>query len=293
LKSHVGIGLPLKLAISPSTAVIADTKPSGTAHDGLNRGAVWVASDSDGTTSRNGVMSFNSSNNTQITDFGYSDFNSTNGTIMFWMRSAAVNTSSGNEGAILFNWRPGGGQGGIAFIQDDAGKFFVQSMNGYNQSHSTLSVTDNKWHHCAVTYDQAIGASVSVYIDGALDTTALNANTWFWPSGQTLELGQDNLYDGGYWRNYTGLMDDFRIYDRILTPSEITQALGGAVVDASALKLRFNFDSPPSGYIVTWPYGSLQSAPIVTGPYTTVTNVPSPLPVAPASSPQKYFRGLQ
>jgi hypothetical protein len=293
LQSHVGIGLPLKLAISPSTAVIADTKPSGTPHDGLNRGATWVASDSDGTTVRNGTMSFNSTNNTQITEFGYSDFNSTNGTIMFWMRSAAVNTSGGNEGAILFNWRPPNGQGGIAFIQDDAGKFFVQAMNGYNQSHSTLSVTDDKWHHCAVTYDQTFGASVSVYIDGALDTTALNANTWFWPSGQTIELGQDNLYDGGYWRNYTGLMDDFRIYDRILTPSELSQALGGAVVDASALKLRFNFDGPPSGYVVTWPYGSLQSAPIVTGPYSTVTNVPSPFPVAPASSPQKYFRGLR
>jgi hypothetical protein len=293
LKSHVAIGLPLKLAISPSTAVIADTKPSGTAHDGLNRGAVWVASDSDGTTTRNGVMSFNSTNNTQITDFGYSDFNSTNGTIMFWMRSAAVNTSSANEGAILFNWRPGGGQGGIAFIQHDAGTFFVQAMNNYNHFDSVANVTDNKWHHCAVTYDQSVGGSVTLYVDGTLDTTALNSAPWFWPSGQTIELGQDNLYDGGYWRNYTGLMDDFRIYDRILTPSEIGQALGGAIVDASSLKLRFNFDGPPNGYAVTWPYGSLQSAPIVTGPYSTITNVPSPFPVAPASSPQKYFRGLR
>jgi hypothetical protein len=88
-------------------------------------------------------------------------------------------------------------------------------------------------------------------------------------------------------------MDDFRMYDRILTPSEISQALGDAVVDASSLKLRFNFDGPSNGYVVTWPYGSLQSSPIVTGPYTAITNVPSPFPVAPASSPQKYYRGLQ
>jgi hypothetical protein len=292
LKSHVGIGLPLKLAISPSTAVIADTKPSGTPHDGINRGATWVASDSDGTTVRNGVMGFNSTNNTQITDFGYSDFNSTNGTIMFWMRSAGVNTSSGNEGAILFNWRPSNGGGGIAFIQHDAGTFFVQAMNNYNHFDSVANISDNKWHHCAVTYDQSVSGGVTLYVDGAMDTFAPNSAPWFWPSGQTVELGQDNLYDGGYWRNYTGLMDDFRIYNRILTPAEISQALGGAVVDASALQLRFNFDGPPNGYAVTWPYGSLQSASIVTGPYNTITNVPSPFPVAPASSPQKYFRGL-
>jgi hypothetical protein len=144
-----------------------------------------------------------------------------------------------------------------------------------------------------VTYDQTVSGGVTLYVDGAMDTFAPNSAPWFWPTGQTVELGQDNLYDGGYWRNYTGSMDDFRIYNRILTPTEISQALGGAVVDASALQLRFNFDGPPNGYVVTWPYGSLQSAPIVTGPYSTITNVPSPFPVAPASTPQQYFRGLR
>jgi hypothetical protein len=289
LKAHVALGLPLKLAISPSTSVIADTKPSGTPRDALDRGATWVASDSDGTTTRNGVMRFVATNNNQITDFGYSDFNSTNGTIMFWMRSAGVDTSANNEGAILFDWRPGGGQGGIAFIQHDAGTFFVQAMNNYNHFDSVANVTDNKWHHCAVTYDQSVSGSVSLYIDGTLDSSALNSAPWFWPSGQTLEIGRDSLYDN-YWRSYTGLMDDFRMYNRILTPAEISQAMGGAVVDASTLALRFDFAGPPNGYVVTWPYGSLQSAPAVKGSYGTLSNLASPFPVAPASSPQKYFR---
>jgi hypothetical protein len=111
--------------------------------------------------------------------------------------------------------------------------------------------------------------------------------------GQLIELGRDTLYDGGYWRNYNGLMDDFRIYNRILTAPEVAQAAGGAVVDSSALQVRFDFNSPPGGLAVTWPYGSLQSAPAVNGPYTTVTNVTSPFPVAPASGPQEYFRGLR
>ena len=108
-----------------------------------------------------------------------------------------------------------------------------------------------------------------------------------------LELGRDTLYDGGYWRNYNGAMDDFRMYDRILTAPEISSAYGGAVVDATALQVRFNFDNAPGGNVVTWPYGFLQSAPVLTGPFNTISNVTAPFPIAPHSDAQKYFRGLQ
>jgi hypothetical protein len=290
LKSHVGIGLPLKLAIGPSTNVVADTKPAGTPHDGLNNGASWFASESDGTTTRNGAMDFTSTNSTgQITDFGYPDFGTTTGTIMFWMQSAGT-TTGGNEGAIMFDWRS---SVGLAIVQHDAGTVFVQAQNNFNHFDSVANVSDNKWHHVAITYDQTLSGNVTLYVDGTLDTSVLNTAAWSWPVGQVMELGRDTRYDGGYWRNYNGFMDDFRIYSRILTPSEITQAMGGAPVDSTALQLRFNFDTAPGGNIVTWPYGSLQSAPVVNGPFNTVSNVTSPFPLAPHPDTQNYFRGLQ
>src|ERR1022692_964746 len=291
LQNHVGIGLPLKLAIAPSSLVIPDSKPSGTPYDGLNAGAAWTASSSDGTTTRSGVIQFTSTNATgRITDFGYGAFNTTNGSIMFWMRSAGTDTSGGNEGAILFDWRS---SVGLALIQHDAGTVLIQAQNNFNHFDSIANVSDNKWHHIAITYDQSAFGGVTLYVDGALDSSAINTAPWSWPVGQLIELGRDTLYDGGYWRNYNGLMDDCRIYNRILTAPEVAQAAGGAVVDSSALQVRFDFNSPPGGLAVTWPYGSLQSAPAVNGPYTTVTNVTSPFPVAPASDPQEYFRGLR
>ncbi len=291
IKNHVGIGLPLKLAIAPSAGPVADTKPVGTPYDGINLGATWEASDSDGTTTRSGAIDFTSTNaNSQITDFGYSSLNSTNGTIMFWMKSAGTDLTGGNEGAIMFDWRS---SVGLAIVQHDAGTVFVQAQNNFNHFDSAALVSDNKWHHIAITYDQGALGSVSLYVDGVLDTTVPNTAPWSWPVGQLLEVGRDTLYDGGYWRNYNGAMDDFRMYNRILTAPEISSAFTGALVDTTALQLRFNFDNAPGGYAVTWPYGSLQTAPLVNGTYNTVSNVTAPFPLVSRPGVQQYFRGLQ
>ena len=290
LQNHVSTGMPIKLAITASSNVVADTKPAGPLYDGFNNGGTWLASASDGTTTRSGVMQFTATNSTgQVTDFGYSSLGTTNGTVMFWMRSAGT-TGGGNEGAILFDWRS---SVGLAMAQYDNNTIFIQAQNNFNHFNSVATVSDNKWHHIAITYDQTALGGVSLYIDSSLDSSAFNQNAWSWPVGQVLEIGRDTLYDGGYWRNFDGQMDDFRMYNRILTQSEVAAAAGGSVVDSSALQLRLNFDSPPGGYQVAYPYGSLQSAPAVTGAYTTISNINSPFPVAPKSAPQKYFRGLR
>lgn len=289
IQRHVSIGLPLQLAIGPSTNVVADTKPAEPPYDGLNNGATWLASDSDGTTTRNGVMSFNATNSTgQITDFGWDGLDTTNGTIMFWMRSAGTDPASGNEGAIIFDWRS---TSGLAIVQHDAGTVFVQAQNNFNHFDSVANVSDGKWHQVAITYDQGASGFVTNYIDGTYDSSALNSQAWAWPAGQVMEFGRDTRYDGGYWEFYNGSLDDFRMYNRILTPAEISAAHGGSLVDTNALVLRFNFDNPPDGNAVTWPYGSLQSAPVVNGSFNTLSNITSPFPVAPHPDVQKYFRG--
>jgi hypothetical protein len=273
--------------------VIADSKPVGTPYDGLNNGAVWQAANLDGTTTRNGVMQFASSNaTTQITGFGYPSLGSTNGTIMFWMRTPQADTNSGTEGAIIFDWRS---SVGLAIVQHDVyhgNSVFIQAQNNNNHFDSIVNPSDNKWHHVAITYDQSAIGFVTLFFDGAFDSTAPNSAAWSWPVGQMLELGRDTMYDNGYWETYNGALDDFRMYDRILTTNEIDQAMSGAIVDASALQIRYNFDTAPGGYAVTWPYGSLMASPAITNSFGTISNVTSPFPVSPQGV-QRYFRGLQ
>jgi hypothetical protein len=293
LQNHVLGGQPLVLTISPSSTVVADSKPSGLPFNGFNAGAVWAASDSDGTTTRNGVMESTATNNAdQVYIPPYSDLITTNGTIMFWMRSTGTVTSVGNEGATLLQWR--NNNGGCAFIQDDSGVIHVQAMNNWDHFLSTATVSDGKWHHVAFAYDQGSAGGISCYIDGALDSQGFNTTAWFWTPTATIELGQD-FNDGGYWRNFQGSMDDVRMYNRILTQSEIQSAMTGSVgvLDTASLKLRLDFAAPPGGLAVSWPYGSVQTASQVNGAYTTFTNVISPLPVAAGAASQSFYRGIR
>jgi len=290
LQAHVAVGLPLKVGINAASNVIRDEKPAGPFYDGSASAVTWLASDSDGTTTRTGVMQFVDTNTSQIIGFGPPALDSDQGTIMFWMRSAGTDQTDGyNEGAILFDHRS---SSGCALIQHDDGNMFVQAQNNWNHFESSATVSDNKWHHCAFVYDDSLSGSITFYLDGALDSSGANSEAWSWPAGAKMELGADTMYDGGWWRGYNGLLDDFRMYNRILTPTEIGQALSGALVDTNALVLQYNFTAPPAGFMVSVPYGSVVSAPVVSGPYSTITNASSPVPVAPHGT-QMYFQGKQ
>jgi hypothetical protein len=70
-------------------------------------------------------------------------------------------------------------------------------------------------------------------------------------------------------------MDDFRIYNRILDATEIgTLYSSDALVDPTALKVRYNFGSAGVGSNLNWPVGALQSSPTLgPGNWTPVSNV--------------------
>jgi hypothetical protein len=140
-----------------------------------------------------------------------------------------------------------------------------------------------------LTYDQSISGSVEIYVDGISQGLQANAAAWAWPANQPIEIGRSH---DGYWKRFDGHLDDFRFYSRVLTPAEVsTLATSGSVVDAAALKLRYDFDNTGIGYTVNWPFGTLQATPVL-GPSATWTNVPNAtppsLPVLPAGAAQFY-----
>lgn len=283
----VGTGIPLVITMTPG-GIIQDTKPVGTPHNGFNSGATWLATsgpDNSATPiTRTGVEQFSAATGSQITVPPDADFDSTTGTICFWMRASAPIPGPGDEGAILFDRRT---DNGTVIVLDDAGAIFVQCSGGAN-SVAAGYLPDDNWHLVAVTYDQSASGSVTIYIDN--NTVLANPNTaaWSWPTTQQLEIGRSH---DGYWKRFDGLMDDFRIYNRILTEAEIGQIYSsGALVDTTALKLRYNFDNTGIGQTLTWPFGTLQSTPTL-GPSANWTPVPgatSPWPILPAAPAQFY-----
>ena len=214
---------------APQGEVIVDGSPSAN-HNGVNVGATWVASQ-DG---RTGVMSFDPNVASQITLAGVPDLNSMRGTIAFWMESP-LTTPSPNPYAMLLDRRamPADGvpvTGGDVIYQLPDGHISdqaeVAARSRANEFSTIANLTDGKWHHVAYVFDQTARGFISFYVDGLLDGTHNNSQSWYWVPDETIELGKSH---DAYWSAYGGFLDDFRIYNRVLSTSEIA-GLAGVVV---------------------------------------------------------------
>jgi hypothetical protein len=284
-------GKSVKLGISHTGNLVLDSKPLGTEHDAANFGATWLASSSDpASVTRNGVMQFVAAEGDQITLAPDPEFNSAQGAITFWMRSAAT-AGAGNFGAMLVDRRSDRGD---VIVQADDGTIFVQANDGagtVNSFSSTAHVNDDRWHHVAYVYDQA--GSTTLYIDGVVSGSQATTRPWAWDPAQRIELGRSH---DGYWKMYNGLLDDVRIYNRALTPSEVAQIADSAnLVDSTALKVRLNFDAAPSGVTMTWLCGTLQQTDSLIGNgagtvWTDVPNATTPYVLNPQSAPNRFYR---
>jgi len=273
--------------------VIADTKPVGTPHPGLSYNTTWSNSVTDGNSlARTGVEQFSAANRGQITVAPDNDFDSTNGTICFWMLYNIPGgglPGSGAEAAILFDRRTTNGtiiglnvSGGIEF----------QAAGGVNHFVGNAYLVDGNWHQVTISYDQSTNGLVALYVDGNLDTSQANTGVWSWPVTEEIELGRSH---DPYWYIYDGAMDDFRMYNTILTPTEIsaiaTPSTSDSLEEPNAMEVRFDFDSGTYGFSIAWPFGTLQSSPTL-GPnavWTTLSNAVSPMPFLP-TNPSTFFR---
>ncbi|HUT44657.1 MAG TPA: LamG domain-containing protein, partial [Sedimentisphaerales bacterium] len=98
---------------------------------------------------------------------------------------------------------------------------FNWSVNSGPDLLSTTVMRADLWYHVAVTIDATVNGQGQLYINGVLEDTQPGVTA-------TAYLGPLNF---GAWTNnqryYHGLMDDIRIYDRVLTADEIKETMRG------------------------------------------------------------------
>jgi hypothetical protein len=286
--------VPNRLTITPGPSFVLDSKPAEPPNDGENFGATWLDSSEDAVGNiRVGVMQFAAAESAQIVvpTATTTNFDSASGTITFWMRSVGTTTNTGSKGEMLFD-RLNNGLG-LDLVQTDHGTVLVHSPAGDFKSGRVVS--DAKWHHISLVWGLEVwgttaecGIPQSLYVDGILD----NFGAYFggWSSGQPIELGRSH---DSQWQPYNGFLSDFRIYSRALSNAEIATLAGtDALVDPNTLQVRLNFEAPPvPGITVTSPPGGavLQSATVVSGPYTNVPSVGSKYSAA-AQNGQQFYR---
>jgi hypothetical protein len=236
-------------------------------------------------------MQFVGTNTNSITVVGSTNFDSSTGTMMFWMRSAGIDpNTAGSVGAAIFG-RPGSALvNDLILVQQDGGNLLFNAPGTLNSISSVANVSDNKWHLVVLTYGQSGSGGATLYVDGALDTTNSNSGAWASPVGAEWEIG---FSSAGTLRGYNGLVDDVRFYNRQLTAAEVLSVFNtSALIDTNALQMQLNFNTAPEpGVIMNWQAKNsvLQSAPAVTGPYTDVSAATSPYPVLPSAA-KKFYR---
>lgn len=140
-------------------------------------------------------------------------------TVMMWVKTTDYGGWPGAQwwaGKGLVDGEVGGGGAdwGTALVD---GKFVlgVGAVGGDTTLASSVNINDGAWHHVAATRNNTSGAIV-VYVDGVLrgsGTGPTGLRTF--PPG--LRIG--SLQTGNNFLN--GTLDDVRLYDRILTGSEI------------------------------------------------------------------------
>jgi Pentaxin family./Domain of unknown function (DUF1735). len=115
----------------------------------------------------------------------------------------------------------------------------VATSNG-NYSSEDLLIPMNEWVHIAVAYD-ADATSIDVYINGRniYSTTSANVGTVDWGIPHSDESGgQDRCFWIGYAydnnRYLAGLISECRVWNRVLTSSEINEANHFYYVDPDA-----------------------------------------------------------
>jgi chitodextrinase len=280
-------------ATATATALVSNTVPTGglVCDWAMDDGTGTTAADSSGsgnpgtlvngpawTTGKiNGALSFNGINN-YVSTPGINLSGTRAVSVCLWVNrtysktgghalfesTANFNNSTTGFGVFPDDTSTCSGGGMLVGLQGNAGynlKCFAQPSSGV-------------WHHLAVVLDKSQNAAneVNVYVDGVLQTAQAQA----YSSANTNNFGTNPLYlmaRGGSQEFSAGVIDDFRVYNRALSASEIQQlyTLGTAPMfianDAPAVtqvpvtvnykssdnKVQFRFQGTPGhSYEIQW-----------------------------------------
>lgn len=147
-------------------------------------------------------------------------FNSDKVSLSFWMKT--TQTSLG----MLFEVYTNASVANSFYI--DINEFdkmtFKDNQSGKQNSRNTNeNIMDNAWHHILITSDRSLGVNQSkIFINGVENSYQFGYHTDDFSGNYPSFNIFIGARDGTSFR-YSGLMQDLRIYNRVLTPLEIEE----------------------------------------------------------------------
>ena len=208
-------------------SVLADS--SGNGNDGVIHGATWVEGTYGGALSFDGVDDYvDVGRQPELINFGTEDF-----TVEAWEKSTSTSTdlqailayltteAVNNDRYVLQITRSTGGANAnkIRFAVGDERQSAAQAI--YSDS---VIAGDRLWHHIVGERKRGIlYIYIYIYIDGIqqTDTTDCSSANLGDFTNSAFSIGYQSYR--GYPRNFNGIIDEVRIYNRALTAEEIKQ----------------------------------------------------------------------
>lgn len=146
-------------------------------------------------------------------------------TLSLWIKSDAINTDRG----LIFPKNPNGEDEIFSLRYDDKGssgggknviKAGITSTGGKQTYESTSNAQTRDWQHLTLTWRS--GRGLTLYINGTVDQPTFNtpATHGTITGVNRLLIGRGSKDQGSSWK---GLIDEVRLYNRVLRPSEIME----------------------------------------------------------------------
>ncbi|MBT4153430.1 MAG: hypothetical protein HOE53_02160 [Candidatus Magasanikbacteria bacterium] len=144
---------------------------------------------------------------------------------------------------------------GMAFESDGDLAVYFNDGSEMKQGISLASLPNDSWHHVVSVYDESAG-TVSNYLDGEAVSYSVGGG-WGFDSDNTLEVGGRS--GASQW--FDGKVDEFAIFDEILTADEIATMYENQSKDYGARLTSRIYDATAStdwatlSWVTQWPVG--------------------------------------
>ena len=149
-------------------------------------------------------------------------------------------------------------------------------------------IVANQWYYIVVAYD---GSVFTLYVNGVAKSSSTYSG--FVQNGNVpaVPAGYQYTYSGSGptvlgWRSdigfnaFNGTMDDVALYNKALTAQQVQLHYLNTV--------KLSITKSANNVVLSWPFGTLQAAPLPTGIYTNITTATSPYTNAPSGSAMFY-----
>lgn len=215
--SELYTGLVGHWKFNESTGTVA-TDSTAEGNNGTVSGATWTTSGM-----IENALSFNGASSVTKTGSATVLKPSTEVSVSAWIKAGSTDTggseivSMGDSYAVRLDTT-----GNIRF-------FYYNGTTWVSTVTSGVNLKNNLWHYVVA---QKTSSSVEIYVDGVLKITSANTGTITYNQGANFVIGKHGNGDAIY--DFTGLIDDVRIYNRPLTAQEISTAYVNATSDLVA-----------------------------------------------------------